>query len=187
MNKQYCKFVLGKDLNEQQLKFINHLRKKEFNSKTNILPDPTNDDWEKVFIIYESQDTHELLAFCRLHKVNLTLKNKNIEVIGFATLIAVEKRKGYGSTILDCAKYYSVSENKQILGFCNPKLDKFYIKNGFKILNGGVEKFIYTNDSGNVVPPSYPKSIAFMYDRTGLLIKNINNSEDKIYISMSHW
>jgi hypothetical protein len=187
MKNNNCTILLGKDLNSDQLKQINYLRKKEFNSQTDINPKPDNEDWDKVFIILESPESHKLLAFCRLHKVLLSMGNDTFNVVGFATLISTQKRKGYGSKILKCSKYYSSSERKPILGFCNPDLKEFYSKNDFKILSGGVNKFIYKDEHDNEVPPKYTDSIAFMYDNSGILIKYVNENKGKINISMSHW
>ena len=47
------KFVIkeGKNLTNDELVVINSWRKKEFNSKSVIKPEPGNDDWNKKYFI----------------------------------------------------------------------------------------------------------------------------------------
>ena len=54
----------GKDLSDKELQTINYWRKKEFNSKSIINPQPGDDNWDKKYLILLSNED-KIVAFAR--------------------------------------------------------------------------------------------------------------------------
>src|SRR3989344_2826828 len=146
------KFVIkeGKNLTNDELVVINSWRKKEFNSKSVIKPEPGNDDWNKKYFILLNEND-KIVAFARLHDVNLELKGKKYNILGLASLVSTERGRGYGKKLTLEMKKFIEGSGKNGIGFCNKKLTDFYRKCGFGIITDGTSRFIYKDDNGQLI------------------------------------
>jgi predicted GNAT family N-acyltransferase len=102
--------VLGKNLSVEDLQLINKHRHKEFQSKTVIAPSPNNDDWEKPYFLVKQNE--QLTAFGRLHNIRVSFAGNEYQILGIATIVAIEKGHGHGRQLMNGMKEF-VQETKK--------------------------------------------------------------------------
>ncbi len=132
------------ELCERELLIINEARKKEFNSKKPTVPQNEFGSGNKYFLVKD--DGGDVLAFGILRPTKIEFKKEDYLVMEFVSLVAIIKRKGYGSMVLDAMKKYSKEQGKDLIGFCVDELVLFYLKNGFKTVTDNVERFAFKRD-----------------------------------------
>ncbi|MCA9389927.1 GNAT family N-acetyltransferase [candidate division WWE3 bacterium] len=189
MNKNRVESVrlLGKDLTSHELSVINTLRKQEFGSASEISPQPNNDDWVKnYFLIRDGDDS--LLAFGRLHEVDIEFKAEAYSIFGIATIVSVIKGKGYGTLLMQSIKHFIEMSGKSAIGFCNADLSPFYRKCGYGILSASGNRFLYRDSEGELHASKYGNDdVIYLGGDDGLIPKIIENNEDSVYLARPHW
>lgn len=135
---------LGKDLTQEELHVINAHRKLEFNSASDIAPNPDNENWEKIFVLIKLEN--DLVAFGRLHDIEVKFKSKIYDVFGIATIVAVRKGHGYGTMVMKAIEQYVIKSGKTAIGFCTPNVSDFYRKCGYGIIKDGMQRFVFIDN-----------------------------------------
>lgn len=179
-NKLQITNVLGKELSSEDIKTINTTRLQEFGSKEAINPQPNNDDWTKVYFL--EREKEYLVAFGRLHNVTITFRNADYHIFGIATVVALEKGKGYGKLLLNTMQTYIQKAGKTGIGFCNQKITPFYKKCGFGIIPDGQKRFEYSKQ------PRFTGSDAiYIKGEDGLVNKMLEFPNETAHLSRPHW
>lgn len=173
--------ILGKDLSMEDLESINYYRKKEFHTNSDIQPAPDSDEWEKPYFLVRDENGR-LMAFGRLHHLKVTFRGVEYQVLGIATILATEKRKGYGRMVLEMMKKYSHDAKKTAIGFCDPEDSGFYLKCGLGVTEG-MERFVF---------PSGPKSkgpgkTIYIEEDDGLIEEMKKFPTEKVISSREEW
>jgi len=180
-------FKKGKNLTQEELEIVNFWRKKEFNSQNLVTPRPGNDDWNKIYTLLNSP-SNNILAFGRIHDVNLEFMGESYSVFGIATLIATVKGKGYGSEVLNGQLSYAEKRDKTVIGFCNKKLTEYYRKRGLLILEDGAERFLYKDDDDKLHEnPWGGGDVIYINGKDNLMDLVIKNPEEKVISYRQHW
>ena len=170
----------GKDLSENDLKVINDSRFKEFNSQSLIKPLRDNEDWNKIYFLLK--ESEQLLAFGRLHDVNVECQEKTYQILGIATIVSVIKGKGYGFELMQSMKKYILSTGKTGIGFCNKNITEFYRKCGLGILENGQDRFEYSE------PARYQGGdVIFIKGADDLIDRMVSDKNITARISRPQW
>jgi hypothetical protein len=165
MAKAYV--VLGRDLSPEEIRLINHYRKLEFNSQNPIAPNPDNDDWQKPYFLLRDRD--DLVAFGRLHSIDVEFRETRYEILGIATIIAIIKGSGFGRELMNEIKLYVNQSGKTAIGFCDPKVSGFYEKCGYSILQEGMSHFDFSVQDRRIAPPHPHDYVLYLDGRDRLM------------------
>ena len=177
----------GKKLTISEIDLINLWRKKEFGSKSLIAPRPGSDDWNKIYFLLKDTNSN-ILAFGRIHDVNIEFLGKGYSVFGIATLIATVKGKGYGSRLLKAQLAYAKKHGKTAIGFCNKKLSDFYRKRGLTILENGAGRFLYKDENDHLhEDPWGGGDVIYIEAEDELMGLIIANPIEKVISYRQHW
>jgi len=177
----------GKNLSDQELEIINNWRKKEFNSKSIIQPLKGGDDWKKKYFILIDEN-NKIVAFARLHDVNLEFLGKGYNILGLATLISIDRGKGHGKKLTLEMKKYIQKINKTGIGFCNKTLTEFYRKCGFGIIPDGTLRFRYKNDEDKLIKdPWGGGDVIYLESKDGLIKEILTHPNEKVISYRQHW
>lgn len=170
----------GKDLSPQDIETINAARLKEFGSTTKIQPTPENDDWNKVYFL--AKQGTELVAFGRLHDVDVTFLGNTYHILGIATIIALQKGKGYGKYLMEAMKKYIETSGQTAVGFCGNHNTPFYRKCGFEIIVEGQNLF------QNPTPSRHKNSdVLYISGKDRLIETMLEHPTEIAQISRPHW
>jgi len=176
----------GKELTKDELDVINLWREKEFNSKSVIEPKLNDDNWnKKYFLLFEG--INKLVAFARLHEVKLEFLGEEYSILGLATLISTERRKGYGKRLVLEMKRYIELSGKAGIGFCNKKLTEFYKDCGFGIIVDGTSRFLYKDNNNLVKDPWGGGDVIYVEGKDGLITKILENPGVDVISHRKHW
>lgn len=159
--------VSGSNLNQNDLDLINLLRKREFNSDIPISPRPDNEDWTNKFF-FAKDPSGKILAFAVLRITNVEFCQKNYLVLEFISLTAAEKRKGYGTLLLNKISEYAKLRGKTLLGFCTDELIPFYFKVGLEMIRAETNRFAFCQDRHSF-PGETPGEAIFVSGADGLI------------------
>ena len=177
----------GKELTKDELQLINNARKREFNSKSKINPQPENEHWEKKYFLLKDKN-NSLLAFARLHNVDVEFMKKRYPALGLATLIAIEKGKGFGKKLVTYIRKYIENSKITGIGFCNKKLTNYYRKTGFGIIENATLRTLYKDPKGNLHHDKWGGGDVIYVQGKDELIKEItSNPNENIFIFRPHW
>lgn len=182
----HCDVIKGKELTKADLSVINSLRRLEFNSKSPVDPAPENDDWVKDYFLLKNV-AGELLAFGRLHQVEVEFQGKPYSILGIATIVSAIKGKGYGKRLMLGIKEFATTQEKTAIGFCNPTNTPFYEKCGYRILVDGVKQFAYRESDGNLVFDGRPGDVLYLDGKDELMAEVLDNPQELVYMSRKHW
>jgi GNAT superfamily N-acetyltransferase len=177
--------VLGRDLSREELSLINRFRHKEFNSTNKIVPASDNDDWQKPYFLLKHDG--EVVAFGRLHSVDVEFRGVGYEILGIASVIAIMKGRGYGRKLMGAMKAYIENSGKAAIGFCDPKVSEFYEKSGYSIIRQGMSRFIFVND-GKRIDPSHPGGdVLYLSGRDQLMLEILTYPKESITAFKYAW
>ena len=106
-------------------------RTRQYGKQTNLF----NRSYHKQSNFFFVKNKNKIVAFGFLRPVEMTYKNKkyNIFALGGIMVVEEEKKKGYGTTLIQNMINYSKETKKSILGFCGDEEVKFYKKVGLKV------------------------------------------------------
>ena len=172
---------MGKDLSKSDLDLINRHRKREFKAKIGIHPAPDNDDWTTPYFLVRNRDGR-LLAFARLHHLKVNFRGRDYPVLGIATILSIEKRKGHGRKLLEAMKRYSQDRNTTAIGFCDPEDTPFYEKCGLGVIKG-MDTFIFPSGPKS----SEPGDIVYIESGDGLIKEMREHPHEKVRSYSEEW
>lgn len=173
--------VIGSEVTKNDLDIVNFLRKQEFNSEIPIIPKSDNEDWTNKFF-FAKDSTGKILAFAILRITNVEFRQKNYPVLEFISLMAVEKRKGYGALLLNKIGEHSRLLGKTFLGFCISELIPFYLKAGLEILPSTTDRFIFRKDQRSF-PDETPGVAIFVSGADGLIEEMRKYPKETAYLT----
>lgn len=153
-NNTIVEVMFGKSLSVEDLKVINQARLKEFGSTSVIKPVEGGDDWEKPYFL--ARVNNKIVSFARLHSVVVEFEEEKYEVLGIATMISLEKGKGYGKILMQKMGQYIHEQRKTAIGFCNGEVSGFYESCGLSILKDGKKRFIHF-ENGDQITSRFPE------------------------------
>lgn len=178
--------IFGKDLSQQELQLINAARVREFNSSYVIAPTNTNKEGKNLFVLIKDEE-NTLVSFARLKiDIRLSFDKKFYTIIGISSVIALEKKKGYGKLLVKTIKDYILQQKKTAIGFCDPKNSPFYEKCGLYILKNGVERFIYLDENDKPVPGK-PGDMLYIAGEDDFIQRMEQIPEEKVTSYCEQW
>ncbi|MFA5776132.1 MAG: hypothetical protein WC988_01075 [Patescibacteria group bacterium] len=176
----------GKELSNIELTLINNARVAHFNSKNTIRPSPENEDWEKLYFL-KYTESGELGVFARYHNVLIEFNGKNYEVLGSATLIALIPGKGYGAEVKKEMIRYTMEQGKTSIGFCNPKLSKYYKSLGCGIIIDGARRFYQREQDGNLKQFLIGNDVLYIEGKDQLIQEILKSPDLPVICGRYHW
>lgn len=166
--------IIGKNLNQDLIKFMVDQRIKEYGENTK---DFEHNEQESTFFFLN--DGNEIKAFGMLKPVVIYVDSKEYQIMGMANVISVEKSKGYGSILMDHVKKYLEKNRFACIGNTHRVNFDFYTKCGFTFIPGLVERFIYFDKNGKHKPDDdWTDYSMFIYDKANQLATLIQSSNE---------
>jgi hypothetical protein len=163
--------VYGRNLSTEELDTINRHKKLEFNTSIIIAPKPGDDDWDKPYFLVRYKG--ELVAFGRLHTLQVEFESEPYTILGIATIIAIQKGRGYGAELMSGMKRYIVESELTAIGFCDPLVSAFYETCGYSIISHGVARFQFLDKDKRAIGPPRPNDDVVYLDGRDGLARNI--------------
>lgn len=171
----------GKELTSGELETINIYRKIAFDSNVPTNPKPGNEDWEYKYFLGKDEKEN-ILVFGILRNTQIEFIDKIYFVLEFISVVSIQKRKGYGSYLMNQIKEYAKKENKTLIGFCTDDLVPFYLKNGFETTASSTERFIFKKDQWSF-PGETPGEAIYIGGKDGLVEEMSKDPQQKAYIT----
>ncbi|MBI4097457.1 MAG: GNAT family N-acetyltransferase [Candidatus Levybacteria bacterium] len=135
----------GVDLSSDELNQIKEALFREFKY---LLP-PRNQLGNRLFFLLI--DKAKILSMGALKKVKPVIFNgEEFSLLGFVSVVANEKGKGYGKQVVMAMRDYLTSNNISGIGFTMPKNRGFYEKCGFSIEVSSTQRFVYKKGNENI-------------------------------------
>jgi hypothetical protein len=179
-NEVYIDKVPGRKLSQAEISLINQARLENFGSTVPVNPQPDNEDWNKLYFLAKQQN--QLLAFGRLHNLNIAFQEESYPILGIATIIAITKGQGIGTRLIASIREYIQQSGLTGLGFCEKKLSSFYQNRGFSIIEDSDDKFVYPG------PLRFPGGDAIYIDgKDKLMEKILKTPEHKAILPLPQW
>lgn len=174
----------GKDLSDEEVQLINKFRKSELGSESIISVAPNNENWTKKFFLVREDNI--IVAFGRLHEVDVEFIDKKYSVFGIAGIVALKKGMGYGRELIKAMISYAQKDGKDILGFCEPKVSGFYEKCGLSIIKGN-DRFLYKDLDGKLHKKDEGGDSMYLRGSDNLITEILENPSEPIIILRPHW
>ena len=174
----------GRELSKEELGIINTWRKKEFHHFSPITILPSNENWHKKFFLVK--DDARILAFGRLHEVPVEYMNNTYSILGIATIVAIEKGKGFGSSLVKAMVSFIKKDGRTAIGFCNSAISEFYKKCACGIIKG-TDRFLYKDSEGNMKKTDKPGDVLYIEGKDNLISKILANPNEPVYLLRPHW
>lgn len=171
----------GRELTPDDLEQINYHRELEFKSANVINLRPDNDEWEKLYFLV--RDRGYLVAFGRLHDIDIEYLGTRHQILGIATIIATVRGRGYGSRLMTEIKTYVRRSSLSAIGFCNSSTAAFYQKCGYSILTDGLKYFTFRDAAGHTVPSRYASGDVLYIDGRDQLMGRVRQVPDERLIA----
>jgi hypothetical protein len=182
VNSITTQIVLGKELSREDLIKINEHRKIEFHSDTNINPNPDNDDWEKPYFLVRN-GSGKLVSFGRLHYLKVMFRGKLYPILGIASILSIEKRKGFGKIVIEEMEKFIRKRKMTAIGFCDNEDVAFYEKCGLGILKNSIDRFIFSKGSKS----EKPGDVIYFKGSDKLIERALKYSDEKIITFRPEW
>jgi predicted N-acetyltransferase YhbS len=136
-----------------------------------------------VFFIKKEK---EIAAFGLLIPVKVKHLEKDYNIFGIGSIIAIQKGKGYGKKLIQAMIDYLKKKGKTGLGFCSRENMRFYEKSGIATQKNLIRKFRYKNPkTGEIIKDN--DGDGFYYNGKDNLIPKILSTRLLAYINISFW
>ncbi|NMB56714.1 GNAT family N-acetyltransferase [Candidatus Beckwithbacteria bacterium] len=122
-----------------------------------------------------------------LKPVKIFYDSKQYQIMGIANVMAIEKSKGYGTTLMDHIRNY-LEKNKLIcIGNTHRDNFNFYKKCGFRFISGLVDRFVHLDENGKHESKNdWSDYSMFIYDKDNKIEEVIKGKKD-IIIKIPLW
>src|SRR5258706_7705647 len=110
-----CKIKHGKDLTADELETINKTRQLEFQSSTIFDTNNAQYFYEHIFFLVE--ENNKIHAFGLFLETNITFLSVTYKIFGIASIVSLQKGKGYGKILMEGMKDFVMKSGKTPSGF----------------------------------------------------------------------
>jgi len=138
MNKFVVIEKIGKDLSRETIDFMVNKRIQEYGENTK---DFDNNEQESLFFFL--MEGSDIKAFGMLKPVIIYYKEVGYPIMGMGNVMAMEKGKGYGTTLMNHVKNYLTKTKQVCIGNTHKDNFAFYTKCGYTFIPGFVNRFVY--------------------------------------------
>ncbi|MCB9458534.1 MAG: GNAT family N-acetyltransferase [Anaerolineaceae bacterium] len=129
--------LLGRDLPEHYIERMNAQRIHEYGVNTKNF---ANEKQSKFIYLW---DDDALKAFGMLKPLTLTCQGQSQAILGIGNIMAIEKGRGHGKSLMTYMMGYLKERNAVGLGFCDRENSGFYRKCGYTVVEGISARFRY--------------------------------------------
>lgn len=184
--KTYLTVQSGKDLSVETMDQITPIWRKAFSDGHYVLsPENLKEFKDDLFFIVRNAN-EEILSVGRLRPVKINYLDNYYFIQGIADIASAIKGKGYGK-ILMTAIHEHLSKTKQTgVGFCSRENTPFYIKCGFKIAEGLVQRFVYKSPDEKVKKDEGDDDVLYLSGDDGFM-EAVLSSKETVFIPRPHW
>jgi len=175
--------IKGNQLSDPIIDMMNQQRLYEYGENTK---DFKKYELESTFFFLK--ESHQIKAFGMLKPVTITYQEQSFHILGIGNIIAREKGKGWGKTLMTNIKDYLEQESRIGLGFCDKPVVGFYQKCGYDIVEQLSTRFRYqyAKETNGRETLKNPRDI-LCYDADPNFINTLCSSNDLIYINVPFW
>jgi len=182
MSAIFREIVLGEDLNQNDLEIINTQRKSAFASDNSPIHLRDIQGLHQKFFLLRDRDS-TLLSFGRLHSLRVLFRKREYSILGIATIVSIQKGKGYGKALVEEMKKYIQENNKTGIGFCHAGNTGFYQKCNIGFLRNGTERFAFSDKQAQ----STLEDAIYYEGQDKLITQMLQYPQEKVVVSRSAW
>lgn len=173
------------ELTDSELQIINKYRIIEFNTSELIGRPRGRGHSNALFLLLVDND--KILAFGKIEELNFTFQKEVESIHKVSTIISIHKGKGHGRILMEAVKKYSIESGKSLVGFCETTLLPFYRKCGFDILSSSMNKFVYVDRAGKIIPNIVPGEVFYLKGKDQLMSRILQSTKnDLVLINLSN-
>jgi hypothetical protein len=124
----------------------------------------------------------QLVGFGRLHFLEVRFRGTDYAILGLATILAIEKGKGIGRSVVEDEEIYP-GKKMTAIGFAIPKIWRFMKSAALGVIKDGTGRFDF---------PTGPKSaergdVVYLEGEEGLIEGIINHPGEKVQTFRPEW
>lgn len=141
------RIVPGKDLPQEKKQWV--LRKWYTTFQPHLKVPETSDDTFSDYTFFFCEDVNgKTLALCAIGLLSVEFHEKKHDIMKIGGVVAVEKSKGHGKTVITAMTQYLEKNNHVGVGFIARRNAGFYEKCSPSVLQDRVKKVLYKNPEG---------------------------------------
>ncbi len=137
---------------------------------------------EMIYALLLDNDT--VKAFGTLLSVDLTHHNTSYKILGIGNVVAIEKGHGYGKHLMIAIRNYLASQNIIGIGFCEPRLSKFYRACGYTVIKNISDRFHYSSAN---IQKDHEALDVLCYTPNNEFIRSLQTDKTPIHINQPIW
>jgi hypothetical protein len=177
----------GKDLSKKELYLIAKESIKNFdkgNKKLKKELEELKDEMNSTFFFVK--DKNKMLSFGLLRPVKINYLKKTYNILGIGNIISIEKKKGYGTILMNEQLKFLKKKKKTGLGFTGSRVSKFYEKVGLIAERKLRNRFFY--DYGDSKTNKEEKGWwGVYYEGKDKFITKVLKTKSIVKIPCMHW
>ncbi len=174
--------IKGRNLLPKQISLMNKYRIKEFGKGE--AKNFKQDEKDSIFFFIKNQN--KIIAFGMLKPIKINYLGETYNIFGFANIVSIIKKKGYGKTLIKIMLDYLREKQKTGLGFTFRRNITFFEKSGLKNKKDLIERFRYKNPvTGKIIKDNIGDGIYF--EGKDGFVKKILSTTSIIYIDIPFW
>lgn len=175
--------VLGSDLNPETISLMNRQRVVEYGQNTK---DFEKNERESIFFFYQTDGA--IRSFGMLKPVTLMIDGHHQDIFGIGNIMAMEKSKGHGQTLMLELQNYLTNQTKIGMGFCVYDVHRFYERCGFQMDQAVTARLRYKYAEQTGDPKMLDQNLWTLYTVSGLeLAQQIMQSKEFAYVDVPFW
>ena len=175
-----------KDLSLQQIEDFNFWQHKEFHhtgATEETITQENKNDYKDDLFYFLTDDTGKTLAMVVLFTVEpVFFMKKDYQILTFTGLVATEKGKGYGKSLITEVKQDIISSGLSCFSFCH--LEVFYEKCGFGIMLNTLNRFQYSGENCAIFDMPH---IVYINGEDNLIESIINYPDEMVTLPIPWW
>jgi hypothetical protein len=130
------------------------------------------------------RDTQDrLMGFGRALSLVVNFQGIDYRILGLASILAIEKRTGYGRRIVEKIREHAQDKGMTAIGFCDPEDTVFYEKCGLGVMKGGTGRFVFPGGPKS----DQPGDVVYSEGQDRLIRRMRKDPEAKVTASRPEW
>lgn len=177
--------VHGTELSDETINFMVKRRIAEYGTNTK---DFKRNEQSSIFFFVE--DSNAILSFGMLKPLTIQFQEKGYDILGIGSIMAAEKRRGFGRALMEAIGLYLHRSGKTGIGFCDAKsVCGFYRKCGYGVAEDISHRFLHypADRTGSPGQLGDDRGVIYREADGSSLMTRILGSVDPVIVTVPFW